>query len=261
MRKKPKKYYRLQKKHFFAVTAGIIFLFLVFQLIGNFTFVEFRNPSASLKEKMGDENLIELAEKMDAVPDYETDERMEYVVISKDFSEESKEVSSVLETLEGMKLTHECVLMSEAENLKICSLPDTVRGIIICGDTEGVALSKEQREALIGRGIHIIYTQMPGAEGIRESHLESLLGIRKLNGILKQKGMRFTDEVFLGGILDLEEIEYPLEDVELEATCKVYAYGLKGLDGEEEERNDDLPPIMWRNREGQSKVFVVKGKF
>lgn len=261
MGKKPKKYYRLQNKHFFAVTAEIIFLFLVFQLIGNFTFVEFRNPSASLKEKMGDENLIELAEKMDAVPDYETDERMEYVVISKDFSEESKEVSSVLETLEGMKLTHECVLMSEAENLKICSLPDTVRGIIICGDTEGVALSKEQSEALIGRGIHIIYTQMPGAEGIRESHLESLLGIRKMNGILKQKGMRFTDEVFIGGILDLEEIEYPLEDVELEATCKVYAYGLKGLDGEEVERNEDLPPIMWRNRVGQSKVFVVNGKF
>lgn len=261
MGKKPKKHYRLQKKHFFAVTAEIIFLFLVFQLIGNFTFVEFRNPSASLKEKMGDENLIELAEKMEAVPDYETDERMEYVVISKDFSEESMEVSSVLETLEGMKLTHECVLMSEAENLKICSLPDTVRGIIICGDTEGVALSKEQREALIGRGIHIIYTQMPGAEGIRESHLESLLGIRKMNGILKQKGMRFTDEVFLGGILDLEEIEYPLEDVELEATCKVYAYGLKGLDGEEVERNEDLPPIMWRNRVGQSKVFVVNGKF
>ena len=64
MGKKPKKHYRLQKKHFFAVTAEIIFLFLVFQLIGNFTFVELRNPSAFLKEKMGDENLIELAEKM-----------------------------------------------------------------------------------------------------------------------------------------------------------------------------------------------------
>lgn len=261
MGKRLRKHYRLRKKYFFAVTAVIIFLFLVFQLIGNFTFVEYRNASASLKEKMADGNLAGLAIRMKDAPDYETEEWMEYVVISKDFSEESMEVSSVLETLEGMKLAHKCVLMSEAKDIDINSLPDTLKGIIICGDTEGTALSETQRAELIAGGIHIIYTQMPGAKGIRENHLESLLGIRKMNGMLKQNGMRFTDEVFLGGMLDLEEIEYPLEDVDLEPTCKIYAYGLKGMNGEDVERNEELSPIMWRNSMMGSKIFVVNGKF
>lgn len=261
MEKKSNQHYRLRKKHFFAVTAAIIFLFLVFQLIGNFSYLEYRNPSVALKEKMTDENLEELAAKMADTSDYETDERMEYVVISKDFSEDSMEVSSVLETLEGMKLTHKCVLMSEAKKLEINRLPDTLTGVIVCGDTDGTALSEAQRAELLAGGIHIIYTQMPAEEGIRANHLESLLGIRRMNGMLEQKGMRFTDEVFLGGILDLEDIEYPLEDVDLEPACKVYAYGLKGLDGEDVDRNEDLPPILWRNRVSDSKIFVVNGKF
>ncbi len=261
MKKKSKRHYRLQKKHFFIITAEIIFLFVIFQLVGNFSFFEYRNPSASLEEKMTDKHLVELTAQMEEAQDYETEERMEYLVISKDFSEESMEVSSVLETLEGMKLAHYCVLMSEAENIEVSNLPDTLRGVIICGDTKGTALSDIQREELVEKGIHIIYTQMPGAEGIRENHLESLLGIYKMNGTLEQQGMRFTDEVFLGGILDLEEIEYTLEDVELEATCKIYAYGLKGLDGETVKRNEQLPPIVWRNMVGESKVFVVNGKF
>ena len=261
MKKKSKKHYRLRKKHFFAITAEMIVLFIVFQLVGNFSFVEYRNPAESLKEKMSDQRLTELTAQMEKAPNYETEEQMEYLVISKDFSEDSMEVSSVLETLEGMKLAHYCVLTSEAENIEVSNLPDSLRGVIICGDKEGTALSEMQREELVEKGIHIIYTQMPGAEGIRENHLESLLGIYKMNGMLKQQGMRFTDEVFLGGILDLEEIEYPLEDVELEPTCKIYAYGLKGLDGEDVKRNEELPPIMWRNRVGESKIFVVNGKF
>lgn len=261
MKKMSKKQYRLQKKLFYIITAEIIFLFLVFQLVGNFSFFEYRNPSASLEEKMTDEHLAELTVQMKEASNYETEEQMEYLVISEDFSEDSMEVSSVLETLEGMKLSHHCVLMSESKYIEVDSLPETLRGVIICGDTGGTALSGIQREELVAKGIHIIYTQMPGADGIRKNHLESMLGIFKMNGILEQQGMRFTDEVFLGGILDLEEIEYTLEDVELEPTCKIYAYGLKGLEGEEVKRNEQLPPIMWRNMVGESKVFVVNGKF
>ena len=261
MKKRSKNHYRLRTKIFFLVTAEMVALYLVFQLVGNFSFFEYRNPEASLKAKMSDRNLLELSEKMKNALNYESKEQMEFLVISKDFSEDSMEVSSVLETLEGMKLAHYCVRMTEADSIEVENLPDTLRGVIICGDIKAEALRKEQREELVARGIHIIYTQMPEAKAIRNNHLESLLGIQKMNGILKQQGMRFTDEVFLGGILDLEEIAYPLEDVELKPTCKVYAYGLKGLEGDHVKRNEQLPPIMWRNVVENSKIFVVNGKF
>jgi len=119
----------------------------------------------------------------------------------------------------------------------------------------------EQHNALIEKGINIIYTQMPHIEIAEESNLQNILGISRVNGILKQKGMRFTDEIFFGGVLDLEKLEYELVDVELEPTCKVYAYGLKGADGESIKQNSDLPPIVWRNTVGKSKIFVVNGKF
>lgn len=261
MKKKSKKHYRLRTKIFLLVTAEMVVLYLVFQLVGNFSFIEYRNPAVSLEAKMSDRRLLDLTEKMKKASNYETQDQMEYLVISKDFSEDSMEVSSVLETLEGMKLAHYCVRLSESDSIEIGSLPDTLRGVIICGDTKAEALREKQREELVARGIHIIYTQMPEAKAIRNNHLESLLGIHKMNGILKQQGMRFTDDVFLGGILDLEEIVYPLEDVELKPTCKVYAYGLKGLDGDRVQRNEQLPPIMWRNVVDNSKIFVVNGKF
>lgn len=256
MNGKKKRHYRLQKKHFFAITAEILFLFLVFQLIGNFSFVEYSNPTVSLQEKRIDPHLLTLAAQIENESDDKVTEPMKYLVIGRDFSAENKEVSAVLETLEGMKLTYSCVKMTQAGQIKGEELPDSLKAIIICGDTQGSVFSERQREALLARGIHLIYTQMPTAEGIRKNKLESLLGIAKLQGMKKQQGMRFIDEVFLGGMLELEEISYEAEEVELEASCKLYAYALKNEEGEEAHA-----PLLWRNTVGKSKVFVVNGAF
>lgn len=253
--------YYVQNKQFYAITALMLFLFVIFQLVGNFTLVQYSNPKSALEEKMTDRHTTELTAQVKEASDYVSEKQMEYLVISRAFSEHDMEVSSVLETLEGMKKMHACVLLSKAEHIEVSRLPETLRAVIICGDKEGIALSEKQREELMARGIHIIYTQMPSTNGILKNHLTSMLGIYRMHGKLRQKGMRFTDEIFLGGILDLAEISYTLEDVELEPTCKVYAYGLKGRKGEKVKNNENLPPILWRNTVGKSKIFVVNGRF
>ena len=259
--RKIRKQYSVRHRQFYATAFLVLFLFMIFQLVGNFSMVQYRDSKAVLQEKMTDRNSTILMKQMENAMDYVSEEQMEYLVISRDFSESGMEVSSVLETLEGMKKYHACVRMSEAENLKICELPKTLRAVIICGDKEGTALPEKQRGELVARGIHIIYTQMPSINGIRKNHLASLFGISRMNGRLRQRGMRFTDEVFLGSILDLEDITYTLEDVELEPSCKIYAYGLKGRNGKKVQNNEQLPPILWRNTMGKSKIFVVNGRF
>lgn len=256
-----KKQYSVQKRQYYVITAGMILLCVVFQLVGNFSFVQYRDPEAVLASEQMDSYGMELTARMKEAPDYVNEKQMEYMVISKDFSGDSQEAASVLETLEGMKKYHACVSLSAVKNMKVNRLPSTLKAVIICGDKEGEALSLQQRQELVARGIHLIYTQMPSVNGIRKNHLASLFGINRMNGKLKQKGMRFTDEVFLGGNLDLEDISYTLEEVQLEPTCKIYAYGLKGRDGEQGKSNEQLPPILWRNTIGKSKVFVVNGNF
>lgn len=258
---KKKRKYRLQKKTFWGITGMMLLLACLFQVIGNFTFFEFPDPSGELMENMTSEKLHHLTEEMKTVSHYETSENPEFLIISKDFASSSMEVSAVLETMEGMKLLHQCVSYAEAENLDMSGLPESVQAVIVCGDKQGTALKKQQLEMLVDKGIHIIYTQMPSAEGITENDLAGLFGIYKMNGVLDQKGMRFIDEVFLGGNLELEDIEYALEDVELYATCKIYAYGLKVVNKEVVERNEQLPPLMWRNTLKNSKIFVVNGNF
>lgn len=259
--RKIKKQYCVGYRQFYTTAFLVLFLFAIFQLVGNFSLVQYRNPKAVLEEKMTNGHRTVRMDQMENADNYVSEEQMEYLVISRDFSESGMEVSSVLETLEGMKKYHGCVRLSDTENLKVSVLPKTLRAVIICGDKEGTALSEKQRGELLNRGIHIIYTQMPSTSGIRKNHLAPLFGISRMNGRLKQKGMRFTDEIFLGSILDLEDITYTLEDVELEPSCKIYAYGLKGRNGKKVQNNEQLPPILWRNTVEKSKIFVVNGRF
>lgn len=256
-----KRKYRLKKKHFFIITLLIVFLFLVFQLLGNFSFIKSMNPSNTLDEEKTDKDLQNLTQQMRLVSDYQTRINPEYMVISEGFEEENTEAMSVLETLEGLKHTHICVNVSDLPDIEEIKFPDSLRGVIVCGDKDGTALSQSQLQQFIEKGIHIIYTQMPKAEAIRENGLDDLFGIYKMNGTAKQKGMRFLEKVFVGGNLELNNISYSMEDVDLFPTCKVYAYALKENEEETEQRNEELPPIIWRNTVNNSKVFVVNGTF
>lgn len=253
--------YRTQRKTFFVITGLIILLFIIFQFIGNITSYEYPNPKESLDEGRFSEHLVSLSEEMKTAYNYETQERPSVIVISETFEKTNMEISSVLETLEGMKILHQCVDYTEVEGLNVEEIPTSVQLIIVCGDKNGNALQKAQLEGLTEKGIAILYTQMPEADAIRTEDLMEFFGIFKLKGKLDQKGMRFVDDVFAGGVLDLYDMEYSLEDVSLESTCKIFAYGLKGRTEEEVERNENLPPLMWRNRIDDSKIYVVNGKF
>lgn len=261
VRKQPEFNYKIQRKTFFVITALIILVFLFFQFVGNIMFYEYPNPDKSLEEGRFSEHLSTLSERMKIAYNYETNKSPQVIVISQTFEKNNMEISSVLETLEGMKILHQCISYTDAERLKAEDIQDSVELIIVCGDKNGVALQKTQLDALTQTGIAMLYTQMPNADAIEANGLAEFLGIYKLKGQLNQKGMRFVDDVFAGGLLDLYELEYKLEDVSLEPTCKIYAYGLKGRTEDELERNEDLPPLMWRNQVGKSNIYVVNGKF
>ena len=107
--KKNNRKYKIQRKIFLAITILMLFIACLFQVIGNFTFFEFPNPQIALTENMVSERLTVLTEKMKDVKHYDTVQNPEYIVVSKDFLASNMEVSSVLETLEGMKLCHQRV--------------------------------------------------------------------------------------------------------------------------------------------------------
>lgn len=253
--------YRIRRKTFYAITIMMLVLFVFFQVTGNTSLFQYTNPAEILEEGMSKDYLKQLVEAMKNANNYESETEPEYLVISSTFDKMNMEVSSVLETLEGMKLPHQCVSLEEAKKLEIASLPETVETVIICGDVSGTAVTRAQLNAFIERGVNIVYTQMPTADAIVQNDLADILGIYKMNGMIDQEGMRFIDEVFWGGNLDLEDLEYSLEDVQLQSSCKIYGYGLKGRDSETVETNEQLPPLMWRNTIKGSKVFVVNGKF
>ena len=258
---KPKRKNLLRKKQFFVISLLIIILFLVFQLVGNFSFIQSMDPSVEMDEEKIDEHLERLTQQMKTVSDYQTEESPEYLVFSEGFEENIKETMSVLETLAGLKHTHMCVNASDSSDLELSEYMDSLQGVIICGDKEGNVLSRSQLQKFIDKGIPIIYTQMPEAEAIRENGLDDVFGIYQLNGMARQKGMRFLGKVFVGGNMDLKNIEYSMEDVELLPTCKVYAYALNESEEETDTKNEELPPIIWRNTMQNSKIFVVNGTF
>ena len=122
----------------------MLFIACVFQVIGNFTFFEFPNPQTTLTENMVSERLTVLTENMKDVNRYETVQNPEYLVISENFLSSNMEVSSVLETLEGMKLWHQSVSYKDAELMNFQDMSKSVETVIVCGDESGTALTRKQ---------------------------------------------------------------------------------------------------------------------
>lgn len=255
------KEYRLRKKVFLVITTVFFLLLTVFQVTGNFSFIIYKDPEGILKREMKDDYLDEMTREVKSASSYLTIVDPEILVINADFEMSDMEVSAILETLECMKVKYMCLTSAEIKSQKNLNIPGSIKTIIVSGDTNGDTLSESQIEWLNQNGINFIFTTMPEASGIEKSNLYALLGIRALNGLIDQKGMRFTDDVFLGGLLEVKDIKYKMEDVDLMASCKAYAYGLKVVDEEVAERNEQLPPLMWRNTYGNSKVFVVNGNY
>lgn len=256
--------YKMRTRFFFLMTFFVLLLFVLFQIFGNFAYLKYRNPKNALEQKMDQRKIEEMTEKVRGAYNYETNDNPNCVVISNTFSNRNMEVSSVLETLEGGKISHLCLKQDQVDEMNFDELPDSLQCVIVCNDKEGMSLSQEQIMRLVEKKITIIYTQMPDAQAIEDQELQEVFGIEKLNGVLEQKGMRFTDDVFAGGILELDSIRYKLEDVDLEPSTKVFAYGsMENVkkDKTGETKNEDLPPLMWRNTYQGCKIYVVNGEF
>ncbi|WKY48300.1 DUF2194 domain-containing protein [Eubacteriaceae bacterium ES3] len=252
---------RLRKRIFTVITVILFLLLIIFQVTGNFSFIRYHDPEEILLEEMENAYLDEMALEVKSLGGFTSSVDPEILVINEEYAQSNMEVSAILETLDCMKVKYMCLTRAEVQSQNSLQIPNSIETVIISGDTEGDTLSQSQIEWLNQKGINFIYTSMPKAAGIEKNNLYGLMGIKALNGIIEQVGMRFTDDVFLGGLLEVKDIKYQLEDVELMASCKEYAYGLKVKDEEVVERNEQLPPLLWRNTYGDSKVFVVNGDY
>lgn len=96
---------------------------------------------------------------------------------------------------------------------------------------------------------NIIFLSTPKVKYFAEFDLRDILGINSLYGEIDQDELNITPGFMLGGMHELEKLPYKALNVDLLYSTKVYAYG-----------KDDLP-IIWRNTNENSGIYVVNGPF
>lgn len=118
------------------------------------------------------------------------------------------------------------------------------------------------QEAASG-GTHIIMTTLPDVEIIRSSKtLQRLLGI-KMMGIdpIDVQNLTFFDGFLLGGKTTYKHLHRTVPYYYLSSGTKTYVTGGIQKQKKLKIKNEDLPPIVWRNQYENSFIFAVNWNF
>lgn len=120
--------------------------------------------------------------------------------------------------------------------------------IIINGSNLNTIGDVDKIYEYIDKGKHIIFTSMPVA-GLELKNMKEIMGIKNVTQAQYQEGVNFLPGFLLGGLLELPNISFDAPKVELLSTTKTYVTGSEGQ------------PIIWRNVNKASEVYVVNGSF
>lgn len=147
-------------------------------------------------------------------------------------------------------------------------------------EPELIVLESEQKilgeeftflEDMTRRGVTIVFGSIEDIASIQENpQLQEMMGIESLmEEEIKVSGIQMTDGFLLGGELNYQA-QNATEEVEKQdlvlnmpwyrtvSGTKVYMVGMmEDYDME----NELLPPVIWRNRVGDSGIFVVNGNY
>lgn len=123
--------------------------------------------------------------------------------------------------------------------------------------------------ALTEKGVNLIFCNLPSPKEIRTNRrLMQLLGLRAiLFDEVETEGIHLFDGLLLGGekIYKLsDDMEETQQDLDLTmpwcqtaSGTKVYMVGMLSS----EEKNENLPAVIWRSSQGNAHVFAVNGDY
>lgn len=123
---------------------------------------------------------------------------------------------------------------------------------------------------LVGRGVPVIFCNLPDTEVIKKSkELRSLLGIKSVEADeVELQGIKLFSGFLLGGetIYEVKDsLDVARQDLELKIPYYIAFGGTKtymvGMLEEDSVENEYLPAIIWRNGSGNAMVFAVNGEY
>lgn len=116
---------------------------------------------------------------------------------------------------------------------------------------------------LTERGINLIFTRLPEVSRIRESAaLRHLLGIGNIvEDSCKVNGVTLFEHFLLGEKITFQKMKPTIPWYSLSAGTKVYMTGALKDQKDRKIKNEDLPPILWRNACDNAFVFAVNGSY
>lgn len=246
------------RKRYIHIVTVLIILFFSFQIVSNFTgfFLE-GETERTLLEEVSEANLYQLFEKKEK----ELEKRgkdSSYLLVG----EEEKLLAMVKNQLRNLKETYEI-----EQSLTI--LPTGKKGIFLIKNTyteEEIQILKEAAKD----GISLYFLTLPKEQIRVDDEFRELLGIRELRERKEYRGIRFIADFFISNMIEFTEYELFLYDLTLKQGTKTYAYSLLYEESEEKKkpelRNEELPPIIWRNtflsekREEGTMIFCVNGE-
>lgn len=139
----------------------------------------------------------------------------------------------------------------------------------VWGQTEVLILASPQSQGVydaaalkapMEQGVSVIFAELPALEETDPELLE-LLGVNTAGSPYRQEGVRMLSGFLLGGLFEYPDLEIAVQQVTLNSTCKVYATGLVEHQRELGIKNEELPPLIWRNLGEGIRVYAVNGPF
>ncbi|MDD3221586.1 MAG: hypothetical protein PHG07_04285 [Lachnospiraceae bacterium] len=152
-----------------------------------------------------------------------------------------------------MQLTSMKETFWQTEDLSAC---DDAEILFICKNSytdEELEVLTKYSEA----GMTLFFTRIPSQKELANSRLKELLGISAHIGRTKKLGIRFTEDMMFGTILENEQIFY-MDSISLKQQTEVYAAALE----DEDVKDEELTPMFWRYQKDGSyaSVYVAAEK-
>lgn len=169
-------------------------------------------------------------------------------------------------------------------NLRILSGPEAYtpkenclpEAILIDSHTVDLSRQLQALQSYTEYGITLVFCNLPGAAEIQDNReLMKLLGIAKVRQTrVEAEGVRLFGGFLLGGESSYiaksgDEEEQKRQDLNLSVPWYITASGTKTymvatldeLLKDEEAKNEVFPSLIWRNVQGDSRIFVVNGSY
>lgn len=244
----------ISKSNFFIISTILLAVLFLFQ----FSNISARYVSQATKNEAVNESFTKL-DKNSAI---ETGTLMDEESYSTAIigETENNEVKLVMEWCTYLKRTwchYDSLTKFKANLSKQCKLL-VINSTVIKQDND-ISILQESAS----NGIRIIMTTLPDVEIIRSSKtLQRLLGI-KMMGIdpIDVQSLTFFDGFLLGGKTTYKNIHRTVPYYYLSSGTKTYVVGGIKKQKKLKIKNEDLPPIVWRNQYESSFVFAVNWNF